>query len=129
MIQFFKNNFSFGKLITYMIRWQLSTPILGIVTYWFTHQNPLNSLGSAFVANIIGSLIFFWVDVFIFLRNTLTTQWEVIETGTCCDCKNEARLYRLVLTPKYNRINSIPKFRCEKCSIKKFNQLKKGKYI
>lgn len=112
-----------------MVRWQLSTPILGIVTYWYTGNNPLDSLGSAFVANIIGSLIFFWVDLIIFSRNTLPTQWEVLENDTCCDCGKIARVYRLALTPKYNRINNSPEYRCEKCSIEKFNNLKERNQI
>lgn len=63
-----KNNFTFKKLFFYMIRWQLSTPILGGITYLFS--NRLDSLFSAIVANLVGSLIFFWVDLFIFSKKS-----------------------------------------------------------
>lgn len=67
--QLFKDNFSFSKLFLYMFRWQLSTPILGFVTYLMTTNNSGgNSFSSAFVANLIGSLIFFWVDILIFSK-------------------------------------------------------------
>jgi hypothetical protein len=102
---------------------------LGIATYFYTGNNPLDSLGSAFVANIIGSLIFFWVDLIIFSRNTLPTQWEVLEKATCYDCRIVSRVYRLALTPKYNRIHHSPEYRCEKCSIEKFNKLKERNQI
>ena len=56
-----------NKLGLYMLRWQLSTPILalvpiaigevyGVVNFWLT----------AFISNLIGSLIFYWVDKKIF---------------------------------------------------------------
>ena len=48
-----------------MFRWQLSTPILGLVSYLMLGKAG-DSFSSAFIANIIGSLIFFWVDIFIF---------------------------------------------------------------
>ena len=51
------------KFLLYPFRWQLSTPILAVVTaklafmgYW----------GAALVANLIGGCIFFWVDRRIF---------------------------------------------------------------
>ena len=56
------NNFILQYLL-YLVRWQLSTPVLagvfllyGVGTAWVP----------SIVANLIGGLIFFWVDKFIF---------------------------------------------------------------
>jgi hypothetical protein len=49
------------KLSLYMIRWQMSTPILGAAVYVL----PGGSLFKAAVANLVGSLIFFRVDRWI----------------------------------------------------------------
>lgn len=56
------------KLILYMIRWQLSTPILAIVTSLVNNGDTLTvkSIIGSSLANLIGSLIFFWVDRKIF---------------------------------------------------------------
>jgi len=56
--------------------WQLSTPILALVPWAF---NIPNYWEAAFWANVIGGLIFFWVDNFIFTSKDLTIQWEVAE--------------------------------------------------
>jgi len=50
------------KLFLYMIRWQLSTPILAIVPIALTMYYTNNFWIDAAIANVIGSLIFFWVD-------------------------------------------------------------------
>lgn len=120
-----KNNFKWKSLFTYMIRWQLSTPILAGVTYLYTGTSE--SFASAIVANLIGSLIFYWVDLITFLSGTLTHQWEVKENITCHDCNITAkRGYRLVVAPKYNRMKHVPHFRCESCSSEKTNELRKA---
>lgn len=49
------------KFILYLIRWQLSTPILAIIVYLITDK-----IIATIVANLIGGMIFFWVDKFIF---------------------------------------------------------------
>ena len=68
-----------NKLLFYMMRWQMSTPILAVVPYimkesW-RYLSPFveniditnaNVVINAIVANLIGSLIFFWVDMKIF---------------------------------------------------------------
>ena len=51
------------KYVLYLIRWQLSTPILGLVLYCLS---DFNMLVSTIIANLIGGLLFFWVDRFIF---------------------------------------------------------------
>lgn len=52
--------------ILYTIRWQLSTPILAVVL-WITVYFGINSfvIGSI-IANLIGSIIFYFVDKRIF---------------------------------------------------------------
>lgn len=120
-----RNNFKWKNLIVYMIRWQLSTPILAWVTYMFTGTSE--SISTAIVGNLIGSLIFYWIDLVTFLSGTLSHQWEVKDNITCHDCGSEViRGYRLVIAPKYNRIKHTPQYRCETCSIQKVESLKKA---
>jgi len=47
----------------YLLRWQLSTPILWLVLYLLG-----SSVWATVVANLIGGCIFFWVDRWIFAR-------------------------------------------------------------
>ena len=106
----------------YLIRWQLSTPILAFVPIYF-HLTDFWT--AAFWANVIGGLIFFWVDNFIFTSKELTTQWEVAENIACSDCGKIARGYRIVKSPNYDKTKDLcPKFRCESCSVIKTNELK-----
>jgi hypothetical protein len=106
----------------YLLRWQASTPILAGVGIL------LASMGqwvAAIVANLIGGLIFFWVDQFIFTSQSLAAQWEVRENITCVDCGQVARGYRLVRSGDYDRTHDHePEFRCEGCSEKKTEELK-----
>lgn len=46
----------------YLLRWQLSTPILALVLYLLHTTTLLETI----IANLIGGLIFFWVDKKIF---------------------------------------------------------------
>jgi hypothetical protein len=52
------------KYLIYLIRWQLSTPILAIFTGGFSWE----SIKQSALANLVGGLIFFWVDRWIFSR-------------------------------------------------------------
>lgn len=56
------------QYILYLIRWQLSTPILTVVMQLFNsgQGDIAESLVPSIVANFVGGLIFFWVDKFIF---------------------------------------------------------------
>ena len=54
------------QYLLYLFRWQLSTPILAIVLSFFTKENNTPQWGATIIANLIGGLIFFWVDKFIF---------------------------------------------------------------
>ena len=51
------------KYLLYLIRWQLSTPVLAIC---FTFLNQYGTITSSIIANLIGGLLFFWVDKWIF---------------------------------------------------------------
>ena len=105
------------KYSFYIIRWQLSTPILAIVLIWLANQNKWVA---TIVANLIGALIFFWVDRIIFKTNFMNPLWEVKENINCTDCGKLCRGYRLVKDKHYDRLNDqTPEFRCEVCSKKK----------
>ncbi len=114
----------------YLFRWQLSTPVLAPVVAYFKNSPSIfgtkeDWIGSC-IANLIGGLIFFWVDKFIFTSNALSTEWEVREAVLCIDCGKEARGYRIVRAKEYDRTkDNKPEFRCEACSIKKTEELRK----
>jgi len=118
---------NFKRYIAYLFRWQLSTPILGwVVAYMATNMAVKDTMVSAAVANLIGGLIFFWVDQYIFTSKALSAQWDVRENVRCADCRKVARGYRLVKTGNYDRSDDpAPKFRCEECSARKTAELKK----
>ena len=120
---------NFKKYALYLIRWQLSTPILAPVVAYFKDSPSMfgtkeDWIGST-VANLIGGLIFFWVDRFIFTSKDLEAQWEVQENIKCVDCGKITRGYRLVKTKNYDRVKTDPQFRCEECSQKKTEELRK----
>lgn len=105
------------KYLLYIIRWQLSTPVLAIVLIVLASTNKWTA---TIIANFIGALIFFWIDRLIFKLNHSNPLWEVKDNIKCYDCGKECRGYRLVKYKKYDRLNDInPQFRCETCSIKK----------
>lgn len=111
------------RYLLYLLRWQLSTPILAPVIAFFKHSSSLfgtsaDWIGSA-IANLIGGLIFFWVDQFIFNSEKLDTVWQVHENVACSECGKIARGYRLVKTEGYDKTKSTPQFRCEACSMRK----------
>ena len=85
----------------------------------------MGQIVAAIVANLIGGLIFFWVDQFIFTSQSLASQWEVRDNISCVDCGKIARGYRLVRSGDYDRTqDNAPEFRCEDCSKKKAEELK-----
>lgn len=51
------------KYALYLLRWQLSTPILTVCLVFLA---GLGELWATIIANLIGGLIFFWVDRYIF---------------------------------------------------------------
>jgi hypothetical protein len=113
---------NFKRYTLYLLRWQASTPILAGVGILLA---GMGYLIAAVVANLIGGLIFFWVDQFIFTSQTLAAQWDVKENITCVDCGRVARGYRIVRSGDYDKTNdAVPEFRCEECSKKKAEELR-----
>jgi len=110
------------KYIAYLIRWQLSTPILAICIIFFVN---LGTTWSTIIANLIGGLLFFWVDKFIFTSKTFNTIWDIKENEKCNKCGKIGRVYRLIKYYSYDRINDKnPIYLCEKCSKEKFEIIK-----
>ena len=115
------------RYILYLIRWQASTPILSPVVALFQGGSiwgtPESWIGSS-VANLIGGLIFFWVDRFIFTSGAVEV-WNFKDKGICDKCGAEESLWRLVRAQNYDKSNSEPKFLCMKCSKEKTDELRK----
>jgi hypothetical protein len=110
----------------YLFRWQLSTPILAPLVAFGTGTATFSVKAWEWsaIANLIGGLVFFWVDKFIFTSSKIDPIWQVIDMTVCEDCHHLGRGYRLVQSGNYNKAHSYPEFRCEKCSIEKYNQLR-----
>lgn len=111
------------KYVFYLIRWQLSTPILAIVLVWLS---DLDTLTATVIANLIGGLIFFWVDQFIFKTWSKRPLWEIKEDVACVDCGKVGRGYRVAEWFNYNRIqDKNPEYRCEECKERKLKEVQK----
>jgi hypothetical protein len=108
----------------YLVRWQLSTPILAVCVWLLTKE--LGTTLTTIVANFIGGLLFFWVDRWIFRRTDILCGevWEAQTNVTCADCGAAAgRGYRLVKAEGYDRSDDRrPEFRCHECSRKKYER-------
>jgi len=114
---------SLRRYALYLVRWQLSTPLLAVALVWLASLGPL---AATIVANLIGGLIFFWVDRFIFTSRAIGPEWEVREEVRCADCGALCRGYRLVRAGRYDRSEDrAPQFRCEACSTEKAAELRK----
>ena len=50
------------KFLLYLLRWQLSTPVLALCLYWLNFSTIVNTI----IANLIGGIIFYWIDKYIF---------------------------------------------------------------
>lgn len=50
------------KYLLYLLRWQFSSPILALCLYYL----KLGTIWNTVIANLIGGLIFFWIDKLIF---------------------------------------------------------------
>ena len=116
------------KYLLYLLRWQLSTPILALVLMLLANYN---NLFATIVANLIGGLIFFWVDKYIFKAKNIFTVWETKADIECEDCHKKCVGYRLVKAGNYDRSNDErPQFRCPDCSAAKTEALrKKGVHV
>jgi len=105
------------RFTLYLIRWQLSTPIL-----WLAVRQMGTSLYATVIANLIGGAIFFWVDKFIFTSQAVEV-WHIRE-GKCDKCGTTSHLWRLVKTAGYDRSDSKPVFLCMACSKEKTDELR-----
>lgn len=109
------------KYALYLVRWQLSTPILAIVLKLLA---DVDTLTATVIANLIGGLIFFWVDNVIFKTVVKKPVWEIEDNMQCVDCGSVGRGYRVVEWLGYNRVDDkCPEFRCEKCKDRKFEEV------
>lgn len=105
------------RFILYLLRWQLSTPIL-----WLVVKRMGTSVEATVIANLIGGAIFFWVDRFIFTSRAIEV-WHIKE-GKCDKCGVTSHLWRLVKTAGYDKSGSKPVFLCMKCSKEKTDELR-----
>ena len=109
------------RYLIYLLRWQLSTPILAVCV---TILSPLGNIWATIIANFAGGLIFFWIDRIIFSKKRKYAIWSIMAKTVSADCGRTGRGYRLVESGNYDRNNDQqPQFRCESCSIKKADQL------
>lgn len=113
----------FKQYSLYLLRWQLSTPILAIVLKLLAN---INTLYATIIANLIGGLIFFWIDKIIFKKKSDIPLWEIEENVTCYDCHKKGKGYRIVSWGNYDRSNDkSPQYRCKDCSINKMKTISK----
>ncbi len=105
------------RFFLYLFRWQLSTPIL-----WVVVKRLGAGLWSTVLANLVGGMIFFWVDRFIFTSQAVEV-WHLKE-GRCDQCGASSHLWRLVKTAGYDKSDSQPIFLCMKCSKEKTDALR-----
>lgn len=106
-----------NRFILYLVRWQLSTPIL-----WLVVRHLGASLYSTIIANLMGGAIFFWVDKFIFTSQAVEI-WHIKE-GKCDNCSKVSHLWRLIKTSGYDRSDAKPVFLCMECSKEKTDELR-----
>lgn len=51
------------RFLLYLLRWQLSTPILALILFVMA---DFNTFTATVVANLVGGILFFFVDAWIF---------------------------------------------------------------
>ena len=111
------------KYFLYLVRWQLSTPILAIVLKLLSN---MSTLSATIIANLIGGLIFFWVDKIIFKKKSDIPLWEIKENIECFDCHKKTKGYRIVSWGNYDRSeDKNPQYRCKSCSLEKMKTISK----
>ncbi|MCL2721430.1 MAG: hypothetical protein FWD47_08845 [Treponema sp.] len=110
------------KYLFYLARWQLSTPVLAIVLILLAN---MSTVAATVIANLIGGLIFFWVDRFIFRSLSKEPLWEIRDNVVCYKCGKQGRGYRIAEWLGYNRKqDKNPQFRCEECKDEKAQEVK-----
>lgn len=116
----------FKRYFLYLIRWQLSTPILAVCVLLLTKS--LGPTLTTVIANLIGGLIFFWIDIMIFRKSDILFSgelWEIKTNMDCADCgKKKIRGFRLVKWSHYDKSEDRhPQFRCYQCSRHKYHRI------
>jgi hypothetical protein len=107
------------QYLLYLFRWQCSTPILAVVI-WLLH---FDSISEAIIANLIGGLLFYWVDRLIFKQVRVYVWWEKTE-GVCVDCGKKGTTMRVIKAGKYNKEDdSNPQYRCKECANRKLKEV------
>ena len=121
------------KYALYLVRWQTSSIILAPIISVFTHSpwyGTKESWTAAVIANLVGGLIFFWIDRWIFRKTDILQGevWEIRNDIVCADCrKKESKGQRLVKTQNYDKTeDKEPEYRCKKCSEKKYKEIITG---
>ena len=111
------------RYLLYLIRWQLSTPILAVV---LAALSNINTWVATIIANLIGGLMFFWIDKVIFRKKSELPLWEIKEECQCADCHKTTKGFRIVQWGNYDRSeDKHPQYRCQKCSLEKMKRIKK----
>jgi len=107
------------RYLLYLLRCQCSTPILAVVV-WALH---FNSIVEAILANLIGGLIFFWIDRLIFKQVRIYVWWEK-KDGVCVDCGMSGTTMRVIKAGRYDKEeDGNPQYRCKKCAEKKLKEV------
>lgn len=110
------------QYLLYLLRWQSSSLILAPVLSIFSNQNIWKA---TIIANLIGGLLFFWIDKYIFKPSIAFPLWQIQEEVTCVDCGKISKGFRLVKSKNYDRTkDQHPEFRCDECSKIKLDKLK-----
>jgi hypothetical protein len=110
------------KLFLYCFRWQLSTPIL-----YFVILICGPGIIGTILANLVGALIFFWVDAWLFKSRNFA-EWEVKRLGVCHDCGKVGSVRRLSYHKSSDSVydrrdDPDPQYRCHFCSAEKYSSL------
>jgi hypothetical protein len=115
----------FMRYSFYIIRWQLSTPVLALCVWWLADVNPVFA---TIIANFIGALKFFWIDRLIFrVKTSREPLWEIKDNGECVDCGKIGQCYRIVEWYNYDRRGDVnPQYRCNDCRLLKLQNVKRG---
>lgn len=61
------------KFLLYLLRWQLSSPVLALCLFFL---EPVGTIWATIIANLIGGCIFFWVDKLIFKEENNNKEGE-----------------------------------------------------
>lgn len=100
------------QYVLYLFRWQCSTPILAVVIWLL----PFGSIVEAVIANLVGGLIFYWIDRLIFKQVRLYVWWEK-RNGVCVDCGKTGTTMRVIKAGRYDREDDeAPQYRCKDCA-------------